>query len=175
MNLLHLPLAKRLFASPLGSLRHFSLIAMRSPATFTITQGKIANSSNGRHLTAFALFTRTCSSLIFLLCGVIVLPVHARGGYLGGQYYPYCEQGVNANGHGNFTFCINGANYRIQYVSGTWIQSYCGSGQVYFSRNLQAAEAQWFHSQVCPHQGGSNANDVMIQMMKMIGQQYNYF
>lgn len=105
------------------------------------------------------------------------LAAKASGGFLGGRWYPYCENGYNGNGLGNYFFCVNGSNYRIQYASGDWIQSYCGATVVYRSRTLSESQAAWFHGQVCGRQtqGGSNWNDVMIEMMRMMGQQYRYF
>jgi hypothetical protein len=105
-------------------------------------------------------------------------PASAGGGYLGGRWYPYCENGYNRNGLGGYSFCVNGGNYRIQYASGDWIQSYCGATVVYRSIRLSEQQAAWFHGQVCgrPSGGGeTNMNDVMIEMMRMMGQQYNYF
>jgi len=102
---------------------------------------------------------------------------HAGGGYLAGRWYPYCENGYNSNGLGGYSFCLNGSNYRIQYASGDWVQSYCGANVVYRSRSLSESQAAWFHGQVCgipSGGGGTNMNDVMVEMMRMMGQQYQY-
>lgn len=116
----------------------------------------------------------TVAACLFVFFGIPVTPARAAGGYLGGQWFPYCENGYNPHGHGQFTFCINGNTYRIMYSSGTWIQGACGGGMQY-TRNLSESEVIAFHQQVCPSRVGTNTNDLIIEMMRMMSQQYNYF
>jgi len=71
-------------------------------------------------------------------------------------------------------FCINGNTYRIMYSSGTWIQGACGGGMQY-TRNLSESEVIAFHRQVCPSRVSTDTNDLIIEMMRMMSQQYNYF
>lgn len=108
----------------------------------------------------------------------IVNTAHAGGGYLAGRWYPYCENGNNSNGLGRYSFCRNGRNYRIQYASGAWVQSSCGASVVYRSKSLSESQAAWFHGQVCGGSSGreeTNMDNLMLEMMRIMGRQYQYF
>jgi len=105
---------------------------------------------------------------------------HAGGGYLSGRYWNECRSGYNSE-LGKFSLCsASTQEYRLQYVSGIFVQGRCGYPVFYRSPGVDLSVAQNFHAQVCgvPQPGLSATQLMGIEAMRglseALSRQYFY-
>ena len=112
--------------------------------------------------------TRVIAIQLALIAGALTFTSPAKAQWS-------CQNGFS-NSSGSYKFCVNNdGGYIITYASGTWIMSRCGATTV-TRKGISEYQAATFHRRVCaiPSGGGTNYNDVTIEMMRILGQQYIY-